>query len=342
MDTSTKTKVAGIPEGFQELSFTIDGVTINYVVGPDHGLPLLLIPGQMESWQGYKCVLPELSKRFHIFVPDLRGHGKSTWTPGYYSYNICGNDLRRFIQEVIQQPTLVAGLSSGGVLAIWLAANAPQDVLAIISEDPPIFSSIWPRIQNEKLMANNFKLAVDILGKPGKRDVEQYLSQVGIPVEGKTELLKIPPFVLKTMFFIARLNQAVRPDNPYDTPFLPFNMRAGFKFLSEYDTDFSRATLDGDLSKDFSPEEALKQVKCPMLLMRAQAYRHETWGLVGAIDDKDLECIISLVDDLQIVQISDRHEIHLVQPQRYIEEILKFVDHLRDENKLAPSNSHKY
>jgi hypothetical protein len=74
MDKLTKIKVAGIPKGFQELSFVTDGVTLNYVVGPDNGLPLLLIPGQMESWQGYKCVLPELSKRFHIFVPDLRRH----------------------------------------------------------------------------------------------------------------------------------------------------------------------------------------------------------------------------------------------------------------------------
>src|SRR5512136_1510814 len=122
-----RTKVAGIPRGFQERLFTTGDVTLNYVVGPDNGLPLLLIPGQMESWQGYKCVLPELSKRFHVFATDLRGHGKSTRTPGQYSYNICGNDLKRFIREVIRQPTLVAGLSSGGVLAIWLAANAPED-----------------------------------------------------------------------------------------------------------------------------------------------------------------------------------------------------------------------
>jgi hypothetical protein len=40
MDKLTKIKVAGVPEGFQELSFTTDGVTLNYVLGPDHGLPL--------------------------------------------------------------------------------------------------------------------------------------------------------------------------------------------------------------------------------------------------------------------------------------------------------------
>jgi pimeloyl-ACP methyl ester carboxylesterase len=334
MDKLTKTKVAGIPEGFQELNFTTNCVTLNYVVGPDHGLPLLLIPGQMESWQGYKCVLPELSKRFHVFVPDLRGHGKSTRTPGHYSYNICGNDLKRFIQEVIQQPTLIAGLSSGGVLAIWLAANAPEDVLAIISEDPPIFSSIWPRIRDEKFMYHNFKVAVDTLGGAGKRDPEKYLSRVGTPVDGKSELLKIPTFIVKIIGFLFRLNRTLRPDSPYDVSFLPFSLRAGCKFLSEYDTDFSRATIEGDLSRDFCPEETLKRIKCPMLLLWAHATRHETWGIIGALDESDLQRIVALVDDFRCIEIPGAHDIHIAHPRKYIDEVTKFVDNLRGENKL--------
>jgi len=101
--------------------------------------------------------------------PISAGHGKSTWTPGGTIRTIfAAMNLKRFIQEVIRKPTLVAGLSSGGVLAIWLAAYASEHVLAIISEDPPIFSSIWPRIQDEKLMTRSFKLAVETLGQPGK------------------------------------------------------------------------------------------------------------------------------------------------------------------------------
>lgn len=338
MDKLTKIKVAGIPKGFQELSFVTDGVTLNYVVGPDNGLPLLLIPGQMESWQGYKCVLPELSKRFHIFVPDLRGHGKSTWTPGHYSYNICGNDLKRFIERIIQRPVLVAGLSSGAVLAIWLAANAPECVLAIISEDPPLFSSIWPRIRDEKFMYRNFKLAVDTLGE-GERNTEKYLSQMGVPVEGKSELLMIPVFIVKIIGLLFRLTRVLRPNSPYDAPFLPFNMRVGCKFLSEYDTDFSRATIDGSLSKDFDPEETLKRVKCPMLLLWAHATRHVTWGILGALDESDLQRIIPLVADFRYIDIPGAHEIHMVQPQRYIEEVIKFVDDLGDENKLSDYQS---
>ena len=49
-----KVTVAGIPEGFTEKQVDVGEVTLNYVEGPDNGLALLLIPGQMESWQGYK------------------------------------------------------------------------------------------------------------------------------------------------------------------------------------------------------------------------------------------------------------------------------------------------
>jgi len=330
-----KVKVAGIPEGFTEHLYTMGDLTLNYVVGPENGFPLLLIPGQMESWQGYKPVMPELSRRFHIYVPDLRGHGKSTWTPGHYSYNICGEDLKRFIQEVIRRPALAAGLSSGAVLTIWLAANAPADVLAIISEDPPIFSSIWPRIVSEKFMARNFQIALDFLSKPGERDLEGWLAHTGIPAEGKDELLMIPPLFVKAIASLYRANRTLRPDSPYDVPFLPYNMRAGMKFLSEYDTDFSRATLDGDLSKDFDPQETLKRVKCPMLLMRANASRHPTWGLLGAIDDDDLERMHALVPHMQYVQIKGPHELHMAKPEIYIAELTRFVDGLQARELIS-------
>jgi len=327
--------VEGVPEGFREVRFFNEDVELNYVVGPNNGHALLLIPGQMESWQGYKRVMPALAQRFQVFVVDLRGHGKSTRTPGSYSYNICGEDLTAFIREIVQRPAIVAGLSSGGVLAIWLAANAPEDVLAVVAEDPPIFSSVWPRIKKEKFMLRNFQMAVDILGRGGERDLQGYFSEMGFPPPGRAELLKIPRPLVAGMFALYRINRRLRPGRPYDAPFLPYNIRSGLKFLSEYDTDFSRATLDGCLSKDFDPEAALRSVRCPMLLLRASAVRHETWGLLGAIDDEDLERIVALVKDLKVVEMKGAHEIHMVKPERYIEELTAFVDELQARKLLT-------
>jgi hypothetical protein len=41
MSILQRTEVAGIPRGFRELGFTSGEVTLNYVVGPDNGLPLM-------------------------------------------------------------------------------------------------------------------------------------------------------------------------------------------------------------------------------------------------------------------------------------------------------------
>ena len=61
--------------------------------------------------------MPLLAEHFEVFAVDLRGQGRSTRTPGRYTLDNMGNDLVRFIDVVIGRPTIVSGLSSGGVLA---------------------------------------------------------------------------------------------------------------------------------------------------------------------------------------------------------------------------------
>ncbi|NVB38511.1 alpha/beta hydrolase [Pseudenhygromyxa sp. WMMC2535] len=317
--------LAGIPAGFEEQRVDLGEVTLNYVIGPDAGPPLLLIPGQMESWQGYGLVMPALAERFRVVVPDLRGHGKSTRTPGRYSYEICGADLRAFMAEVIGAPAVVAGLSSGGVLALWLGAWAREQVLAVIAEDPPIFASILPRIREERYMRLLFEVAVETLGGPGPRDLRGYFSRLGMPVEGTRELRMIPPPVVSVILGLYRMNRALRPSRPYDVPLLPFNMRASLKFLSEYDPDFSRATADGSLGEGFDVEATLRGIACPTLLLRASASRDPYWGILGAIDDEDLARVRGLVGDLRVVEIPGRHEIHMTEGGRYVEEVERFM-----------------
>ncbi len=320
-----KISVAGIPKGFSEKQCVVNNITLNYVEGPKNGPPFLLIPGQMESWQGYKAVMPELTKKYHIFSVDLRGHGRSTRTPGHYSYNTCGDDLKQFIAQMIGGPAIVSGLSSGGVLAVWLAAYAPEWVRAVISEDPPMFSSIYPRIIEERYMRRMFQVAIDNLGSPGGPNLEAYLANSGAPKEGQEELLMVPPAVLKILMALYAVNRRLKPSQPYDVPFLPFEMRVGVKFFMEYDVDFSKATIDERLSRDFDPVDALKKVQCPMLLMQAHWSRHAYWGLLGAMDSQDVEKIKSLVGNLRYAFIDSSHGIHIGEPKWYLQQVETFL-----------------
>lgn len=132
-----------VPHAFDEHSVDLGEVRMNYAIAGERSSPkLLLIPGQSESWWGYEKVMPLLADRFHVFAVDLRGQGRSTWTPGRYTLDNMGNDLVRFIDLVIGEATVVSGLSSGGVLSAWLSAYAkPRQILAAVYEDPPLFGS---------------------------------------------------------------------------------------------------------------------------------------------------------------------------------------------------------
>jgi pimeloyl-ACP methyl ester carboxylesterase len=319
-----------ITKGFIEKKFNTGKVILNYVEGPNNGPPLLFIPGQMEFWQGYKLVIPNFSKNYHVFVVDIRGHGKSAHTPGKYSYNIIGEDLKLFLEKIIQKPAIVSGLSSGAVLAIWLAANAPKSVSAIISEDPPLFSSMYPRIKKEKYMHYLFETAIDTLGK-SKRDIRGFFQKQGIPIKGKEKLLMMPSFIASYRAKSLELNKKLRPFRKYDLFNARFDQRAGLKFISEYDVDFSKATIDGRLSKGFNPVSTLKKVKCPMLLIHAYWSRDKTWGLLGALDDKDVQKISSIVKDLKYVKVKAMHDVHLSKPRIFIKVVNDYLNKLNIE-----------
>ena len=132
-----------VPHAFEEHLADLGEVRMNYAVAGDPSLPaLLLIPGQSESWWGYEDALPLLAEHFQAYAVDLRGQGRSSWTPGRYTLDNFGNDLVRFIDLVIDRPVIVSGLSSGGVLSAWLSAYAkPGQIRAAVYEDPPLFSS---------------------------------------------------------------------------------------------------------------------------------------------------------------------------------------------------------
>jgi pimeloyl-ACP methyl ester carboxylesterase len=132
-----------VSHSYPEHTIDLGEVAMNYAVAGDPASPaLLLVPGQTESWWGYEQAMGLLEKYFQCWAVDLRGQGRSTRTPGRYTLDNMGNDLVRFIALAIKRPTIVSGLSSGGLLSAWLAAyGIPGSIRGALCEDPPFFSS---------------------------------------------------------------------------------------------------------------------------------------------------------------------------------------------------------
>ena len=79
-----------------------------------------------------------MALRWHVYAPDLRGHGASSWTPGRYRLWDYAADMISLLERVIGEPAAIAGHSLGGEVAIIVASERPDLVRAVIAIDAPM------------------------------------------------------------------------------------------------------------------------------------------------------------------------------------------------------------
>jgi len=265
-----------VSHSFEEQLFDTGEVELNYVATGDPTNPaLLLVPGQTESWWGYEAALPSLAEHFHTHAVDLRGQGRSTRTPGRYTLDNMGNDLVRFIDGVIGRPTIVAGLSSGGVITAWLSAYArPGQVRAAYYEDPPLFSSETRPIVGQGIGQSIGPLFAHMAKYLGDQwSIGDWTTMVA------TTATELPSW----LGFIAGLFGLG------DTP--PQN-------LKEYDPEWGRAFWTGAFSAACPHDAMLRAVKVPVMFTHHLRVVDETSGvLMGAISDLQADRVRQLVPD---------------------------------------------
>jgi 3-oxoadipate enol-lactonase len=98
------------------------------VSGPGNAPALLLchaLGGRGGMWASQ---IGAFSRRFRVIVPDLRGHGRSAVPAGDYTLDELGADVLAVLDAVGATRAHVCGLSIGGLIAMWLAINAPGRV----------------------------------------------------------------------------------------------------------------------------------------------------------------------------------------------------------------------
>jgi pimeloyl-ACP methyl ester carboxylesterase len=238
---------------------------------------LLLIPGQSESWWGYEQAMKLLAERYQVYAIDLRGQGRSTWTPGRYSLDLFGGDLVRFIDRVIGRPVVVSGLSSGGVIAAWLSAfAAPGQVRAAVYEDPPLFTSETNPAVGQSIrqsIGSIFRLWHKWLGP--QWSIGDY---AGLRAAMAREL----PEWLRQLQIVA----GAGPDSAEP----PQNLR-------EYDPEWGDAFFSGRVALNCDHESMLTHVKVPVLFTHHFHFEDpKTGNLLGAISELQVQHVRKLVE----------------------------------------------
>lgn len=288
-----------VKHDFEERSADLGEIVMNYAeTGSASNPALLLIPGQTESWWGYEQAMALLAKDFHVYAVDLRGQGRSTWTPGRYTLDTMGNDLVRFIATVIKRPVITSGCSSGGLLSGWLSAFAlPGQLRGAVCEDPPFFAS-----ETTPLIGQSIKQSIG----PLFRHNAIYLGdqwRVG-DWAGLKKAAAIDPSPLLRMFPF--------PDEP------PQN-------LKEYDPEWGRAFWEGTVAKSCPHDALLAQVKTPILLTHhARIVFPDSGHLMGAMSDvqaaKAQEIMSGAGVKVDYVSLPDAaHAMHASDPKRFAE-----------------------
>lgn len=122
----------------EEKIFNAKAANLNYLDwGPPSADPLVMLHGGAWSCHEFLSLIPSLSPKWHVYALDFRGNGRSGWVPDTYRLQDFLEDNAQFLGQ-LKAPTVLAGHSLGGVVALMLAARFPHKVKALILEDPPI------------------------------------------------------------------------------------------------------------------------------------------------------------------------------------------------------------
>src|SRR6204780_4637272 len=92
--------------------------------GPDYAPVIMLsnsLGTNLSMWDPQANVLCE---KFRVLRYDTRGHGLSTVTPGPYTIEQLGRDVVALLDALKIESAYFCGLSMGGMIGIWLGANA--------------------------------------------------------------------------------------------------------------------------------------------------------------------------------------------------------------------------
>ena len=111
----------------------IDNIQMYYEVHGEGEPVLLLHGGTGHGTIVWSEIVPILSDRYQLIVPDLRAQGRSTDSEKPLSYDLLADDVVERMDALNIDRASIVGKSDGGIIGLNLAIRYPQRVLKIIT-----------------------------------------------------------------------------------------------------------------------------------------------------------------------------------------------------------------
>jgi 3-oxoadipate enol-lactonase len=111
----------------------MSAVEVHHLVeGPREAPALVLINSLGSNLAMWEPQIDELAGPFRVVRFDLRGHGASPVPPGPYALADLGADVVALLDRLEIERAHVAGVSLGGMTAMWLAIHAPERMQRLV------------------------------------------------------------------------------------------------------------------------------------------------------------------------------------------------------------------
>jgi pimeloyl-ACP methyl ester carboxylesterase len=133
------------------------------------GPPLVLLHGVWDSHRTWRRAAPLLARDFHVFMPDLAGHGWSERPDAPYTLAWHARLIAAWMESLGLERAHVCGHSYGGGVALWmlLQERSRIDRLALVAPGGLGRGvSVWMRLGTFPLLGPAFTPLVMRLGLP--------------------------------------------------------------------------------------------------------------------------------------------------------------------------------
>lgn len=289
-----------------ETKFLTDGRSLNYMVAPQQGPPLMMLHGVTRRWQTFLPLLPSLTQRWHVHALDFRGHGKSDRAAERYLVADYVRDAVGLLQSQICEPAVIYGHSLGSMVAAAVAAQLPHLVRAVVMEDPP-FETMGTRIKQTVLHSLFAGM--------------QPFSGTDRPVKDVTrDLAEIP-------LWDPVAERRIRLGDVRD----PASLRFTAASLAQLDPRVLSPIVAGNWLDGFDCEAILAAVRCPVLLLQADI------AAGGMLVDSEADRAERLLADCTRVRIPNvGHLIHWLDTDTTLRLVLSFLESLDSPGGTPP------
>jgi pimeloyl-ACP methyl ester carboxylesterase len=175
------------------------------------GIPLLMLHGGLGDISDFEKVIPNLSKKYRVIIPDAPGLGRSEYADSILSYQLLADYNSKFIDQLEIDSLYVIGWSDGANTALILAKNQPKKVKKLIISGANYKLSGFTKegLEECKMVAdtgfvkNELKHWISHYQKLSSKDWTRYISELGqmwfkeeyFP-KSDLEAIKIPTLII--------------------------------------------------------------------------------------------------------------------------------------------------